>query len=186
MKHLRLLFALAALASSFGCSDPRKYRDNRYWTEHVADDIKLQAPVDIYRSRKMEKEAGTDGPSTVVIYTSTPDNVFRVVVSRIDFRSETELDIDRVIAGGDRAMSESIGDSSPVITSSPCEWPGVVCRRGSFTGKDKGRPFRVLSLYLLRSRTMWSVNVGYSDEADKAYAERVLKSVGLIQRDEQL
>jgi hypothetical protein len=185
MKHLRLFFALAALVSSFGCSDARKYRDDRYWTEHVAGDIKLQAPVDIYRSRKMEKEAESDGPSTAVIYTSTPDKVFRVVVSRIDVLSEIELDIDRMIAGGDRAMSESIGDSSPVVTSSPCEWRGVVCRRGSFTAKDKGRPFRVLSLHLLRDRTLWSVSVGYSDEADKTYAERVLNSVGLIQRDEQ-
>jgi hypothetical protein len=179
MKYLQLLCALAALASGFGCSETRKYRDDRYWTERVAGDIKLQAPVDIFRSREMEKQAAKDGPSTAVIYTSPPDEVFRVVVSRIDFGSEIELDIDRIIAGGDHAMGASIGDSSAIVTSSPCEWRGLVCRRGSFTGKKKGRPFRVLSLHLLRDRTLWSVSVGYSDEADRGYAERVLTSVVL-------
>lgn len=177
MKYLQLLFALAVLASGFGCSDTRKYRDDRYWTEHVAGDIKLQAPVDIYRSREMEKQTEKDG--TAVVYTSAPDQVFRVVVSRLDFGGQTTLDIDRIIAGGDQSMSASMGDPSPVVTYSPCEWAGAVCRRGSFTAMDKGRPFRVLSIYLLRERTMWMVSAAYSEEADKKYAERVLTSVVL-------
>ena len=179
MKYLQLLFALAALVSGFGCSETRQYRDDRYWTERVAGDIKLQAPVDLYRSRKMEEQAETGRSSTAVIYTSAVEEVFRVVVSRVDFGPEAKLDIDRMIAGGNQAMSASIGDPSPVVTSSPCEWHGLVCRRGSFTGKKKERPFRVLSLYLLRDRTLWTVSIGYPDEADRGYAERVLASVVL-------
>ena len=179
MKYLQFLFAFMVLASSFGCSETRKYQDDRNWTERVAGDIKLQAPVDIYHSPDMERQAGKGDSSTAVIYTSAPDEVFRVVVSRVDFETETKLDIDRIIASGDQAMSAAIGDSSPVVTYDPCEWPGVVCRRGSFTGEYKGRPFRVLSLFLLRDRTMWNVVVAYSDEADKEYAERVLTSVVL-------
>ena len=178
-EYVKVLFALGALASGLGCSETQKYRDDRYWTEHVAGDLKLQAPVDIYRSHDMEKKAETGGPSTSVIYTSAPDGVFRVVVSRIDAGPGTDVDIDSMITGGNREMSASMGDSSPVVTSSPCERPGFVCRRGSFTGKWKERPFRVLSLYLLRDRTLWSVSVLYPDEADKRYAERVLTSVVL-------
>lgn len=179
MKYLRLLCAVTALAAGLGCSEKRNYRDDRYWTEHVAGDIKLQAPVDIYRSRQIESEVVTDGASTVVIYTSAPNEVFRVVTSRVDFGSEKELDIDALIAGGDRSMSASIGDASPVVTSSPCDWSGFVCRRNLFTGKREGRPFRVLTLNLLRDKTLWSVSVQYSDEADQRYAERVLTSVAL-------
>lgn len=159
------------------------------WTPQVAAGLSINSPVKLNRSnQRMDQSLGeltADIRSKIRSYESwdaeRDEGTWMLVVNRISYDQETELDLDEALKGTVEDITEGLENAcKPEYTSTSQMVAGQPGRRLSLSCNlpDEG-PVYVEGVLFSQGTTFWQVQVAFQDRAKRAEAEQILQSVKL-------